>query len=95
MVNDFVDFSSFIRFHVLLLNSECKGTKKYTHTQVSEHIFLKKKTTPYSPICCLAYKTLLPLGIFGKPTTLYTLLLLEEFEDRPETRESNNSQNNR
>lgn len=57
MVNDFVDFSSFVRFNVLLLNSECKGTKKYTHTQVSEHIFLKKKTTPYSPICCLAYKT--------------------------------------
>ena len=35
-------------------------------------------------------QNLFPFGIFGKPTTLYTLLLLEEFEDRPETRESNN-----
>ena len=58
MVNDFVDFSSCVRFNVLLLNSERKGTQKYAHMQMSEHIFLKKKTTPYSPICCLAYKTL-------------------------------------
>ena len=43
--------------------------------------------------CRLA--SLLPLGIFGEPTTLDTLLLLEEFEDRPETRESNNSKNYR
>ena len=91
MVNDFVYSVRSLGLMFMLLNSECKGTQKYAHTQMSEHIFLKKKTTPYSPICCLAYKTLLPLGIFGKPTTLYTLLLLEEFEDRPETRESNNS----
>ena len=43
--------------------------------------------------CRLA--SLLPFGIFGEPTTLDTLLLLEEFEDRPETRECNNSKNNR
>ena len=95
MVNDFVDFSSCVRFNVLLLNSERKGTQKYAHMQMSEHIFLKKKTTPYSPIWCLAHTTLLPLGIFWEPTTLNTLLLLKEFEDRPKTRESNNSKNYR
>ena len=39
--------------------------------------------------------SLLPFGIFGEPTRLDTLFLMEEFEDRPETREDNNSQNNR
>ena len=34
MVNDFVD-------------NDCKGTKKYAHTQVSEYIFLKKIDSIY------------------------------------------------
>ena len=40
-------------------------------------------------------KTLFSLGIFGKPTTLNMLLLLEEFEDRPEAGEGNNAKNYR
>ena len=36
MVNDFIDS-----------NNECKGTKKYAHTQVSEYIFLKKIASIY------------------------------------------------
>ena len=31
----------------MLLNNECKGTKKYAHTQVSEYIFLKKIDSIY------------------------------------------------
>ena len=58
MVNDFVYSVRSLGLMFMLLNSERKGTQKYAHMQMSEHIFLKKKTTPYSPICCLAYKTL-------------------------------------
>ena len=39
MVNDFVYSVRSLGLMFMLLNSECKGTKKYTHTQVSEHIF--------------------------------------------------------
>lgn len=41
MVNDFVDFSSFVRFNVLLLNSECKGTKKLVYMQKNSNNFSK------------------------------------------------------
>ena len=39
MVNDFVYLVRSLGLMFGLLNNERKGTKKYTHTQVSEHIF--------------------------------------------------------
>ena len=39
MVNDFVYSVRSLDLMFGLLNSECKGTKKYAHMQMSEHIF--------------------------------------------------------
>ena len=55
----------------------------------------QKRYTQYIPVLQLEYGDLFSFRILGEPTTLNTLLLLEEFEDRPETRESNNSKNDR
>ena len=43
MVNDFVYSVRSLGLMFGLLNNERKGTQKYAHMQMSEHIFLKKK----------------------------------------------------
>ena len=42
MVNDFVCSVRSLGLMFGLLNNERKGTKKYAHMQMSEHIFLKR-----------------------------------------------------
>ena len=46
----------------MLLNNECKGTKKYAHTQVSEYIFLKKIESIYRIIALPLTRGLLISG---------------------------------
>ena len=46
MVNDFVYSVRSLDLMFGLLNNERKGTQKYAHMQMSEHIFFEKENNP-------------------------------------------------
>ena len=63
MVNYFVYSVRSLGLIFGLSNNERKGTKKYAHTQVSEHIFLKRLPISLSQEFGIMKKYLLPLHL--------------------------------